>query len=448
MTLRPRSEGERLDPAPRPTRRDATRDADRRARVVVLGAGFAGGSLLRHVPPSLRRPGETLLIDRTETYQFAPLLHEVAVGRVHPESVLSPIPPLCSGRCRFLLADVSAIDPDDKLLHTSRGAIGYEYLVVASGSGATPPPHDMEDHFQTFHTLDDALRLRTALNGAWRTATLPGAAAAPNALTVAIVGGGATGVELAAEVATLFAYLERRTHRSPAIAPRVILLEATNRLLGWLDPYFHDVALQELAKLGVEVRLGSPVETVSESGIHAGDDHVPASIRVWTTGVCVPETIRNLPGAHDRNGRVLVDAHLTMPDYPEVYVLGDAAAYEHARRATLPPTASVAVQQGPWTARDLARRLNGAPLAGRPAFRFFDRGYAVSLGPESAVADPLGVNVRGIPAQALYRGVLLFFQRSRRDRALTAADWAMERTIGRVGFDSVRPVPAKSRASL
>jgi NADH dehydrogenase len=135
-----------------------------------------------------------------------------------------------------------------------------------------------------------------------------------------------------------------------------------------------------------------------------------------------------------------VGEHLTLADHPEVYVLGDAGVYTDPRLGPLPPTASVAVQQGPWVARDLKRRLRGAESKrGRPPFRFFDRGYVVSLGPESAVADAVGLRLRGPAAQALYRSVLLYYMKSRRDRILTGADWAMERTLGRVGFGSQEP---------
>jgi NADH dehydrogenase len=153
-----------------------------------------------------------------------------------------------------------------------------------------------------------------------------------------------------------------------------------------------------------------------------------------------------LSGEHDDAGRARVDEHLTLPGHPNVYVLGDSGVYEHPELGPLPPTASVAVQQGPWVARDLKRRLRGAASRrGRPPFRFFDRGYAVSIGPESGVADPLGVRTRGRAAQAIYRSVLLYFIKSRRGRLLTGADWAMERTLGRVGFDYPASRPAANK---
>ena len=407
----------------------------RGARVVVVGAGFAGASLLRHLPPALRKPGETLLIDRREDYTFVPLIHEVAVGRVHPESVSSPIAPLCSGNCDFLKTEVSGVDLKEKVLETSEGPVGYEYLVLNPGSVATEPGPRLQDYFQPFWSLDDALRLRGALSEAWHTATSPGPPPPPGLLTVAIVGGGATGVELAAEVAALFDYLGKRSHRRPSAEPRVVLLEATHRLMDWLDPYFDRVARKTLSDLGVEVRLGSPVEEASAEGVMAGEEWLKAGTRVWAAGVEASPLSQGLPGEHDVSGRSYVDQHLTLPDHPDVYVLGDAGAYTDLRLGPLPPTASVAVQQGPWVARDLRRRLRGAKSRrGRPPFRFFDRGYVVSLGPESAVADAVGLRLRGAAAQALYRSVLLYYMKSRRDRILTGADWALERTLGRVGF--------------
>jgi NADH dehydrogenase len=311
--------------------------------------------------------------------------------------------------------------------------VKYSYLVLAPGSVAIPPPEDLLGHFQTFWSLNDAFRLRSSLNGAWRTA-LRGEGR-PGVLTVAVVGGGTTGVELAAELAVLFDYLKKRTARTPVEEPQVVLLEATDRLMGWLDPYFHEVALKELSRLGVEVRLNAPVTAANEGGVEIDGEWLPAATRVWTTGVRANPLVRELPREHEPAGRVRVSEYLTLLDHPEVYVLGDGGLYEHPRLGPLPPTASVAVQQGPWSAQDIDLRVRNVLERRRP-FDFFDRGYAVSLGPKSAVANPLGVKLRGRAAQALYRSVLLYYMRSRRGRFMTSADWAMERTLGRVGFDS------------
>ncbi|CAA9424204.1 MAG: NADH dehydrogenase [uncultured Rubrobacteraceae bacterium] len=415
---------------------------DRGARLVVVGAGFAGASLLRHLPPPLRKPGETLLIDRREDWTFIPLAHEVAVGRVHPDSVRSPISPLTRNTCAFLRADVAGVDPAERVLHTSEGTVGYEYLVLNPGSVAAHPPAPLEKHVQTFWNIEDALALRGALNHAWNLATSP-EITPPGLLNVAVVGGGATGVELAGEVASLFDYLKKRSHRRPLEEPKVVLFEATDRLMGWLDPYFDKVARQTLANLGVEVRLNTPVDEADQFGVRFGGEFLPAATRVWAAGVEASPLVRELPGKHDGSGRVAIDEHLTLPDHPEVYVLGDAGLYTDPKIGPLPPTASVAVQQGPWTARDLKRRMRGAgSRRGRPPFRFFDRGYVVSLGPESAVADAVGLKLRGPAAQALYRSVFLYYMKSRRDRLVTGADWAMERALGRLGFQSEKPEEA------
>ena len=203
--------------------------------------------------------------------------------------------------------------------------------------------------------------------------------------------------------------------------------------------------MEELAKIGVEVRLNSPVKAADEEGIEIeGGERLPAAARVWATGVRANPLVRDLPGEHDDSGRVHINERLTLPGHPEVYVLGDSGVYEHPRLGPLPATASVAVQQGPYAARDIERRLRGVPEERRRSFEFFDRGYVVSLGPESAVADPVGVKLRGRAAQALYRSIFLYYMKSSRGRLLTGADWAMERTLGRVGFDYSGQQPAFS----
>jgi NADH:ubiquinone reductase (H+-translocating) len=412
--------------------------------MVVVGSGFAGGSFLRNLPLTLRQPGETLLVDHGDRYTFIPLIHEVAVGRVHPDSVLTPIAPEIDAPYDLLRTAATGVDLQNNILLTSSGPIKYHYLVLAPGSVAEPPPEEFSEYFQTFWSLADALRLRSTLNEAWR-AALRQESFSLGGLTIAIVGGGATGVELAAEIAVLFGYLRKRTTRAPVEKPRVVLLEATNRLVGWLDTYFHEVAVEELTRLGVETWLNSPVTEANEEGVKAGGEWLPAATRVWTTGIQANPLIRNLPGEHDEAGRVFVSDYLTLPSHPEVYVLGDSGVYEHPRLGPLPPTASVAVQQGPYAARDVGRRLRGVPEKKCRPFEFFDRGYVVSLGPESAVADPLGVKLRGRAAQTLYRSIFLYYMKSSRGRLLTGADWAMERSLGRVGFDLGRAPSAVGR---
>jgi NADH dehydrogenase len=327
------------------------------------------------------------------------------------------------------------VDLRGRKLFTSSGFVKYGYLILAPGSVAAPPPEGLLGYFQTFWELNDAFRLRGSLNEAWWAAALHRDSFPTGGLTVAIVGGGATGVELAAEVAVLFDYLKRRAVRAPAVEPRVVLLEATDRLMAWLEPYFHEVALEELARLGVEVRLNAPVTAANGEGVEVDGEWLPAATRVWVAGVRANPLVRALPGVHDDAGRVRVSEYLTLPDHPEVYILGDGGLYEHPRLGPLPPTASVAVQQGLYAARDAGLRVRNASEERRRPFDFFDRGYAVSLGPESAVADPLGIKLKGRAAQVLYRGIFMYYMRSRRGRILTGADWAMERTLGRLGFD-------------
>lgn len=392
----------------------------RKARIAVVGAGFAGASAIRRLPPALRR--ETLLIDKNAGFDFAPLIHEVAAGRLHPDSVRSHLPPPHTRECEFLQTEVASLGLEGKTLRTTSGPdIEYEYLVFATGSSASPPPENLSPHFRPFWSLADAVSLRDGISKTWRE---------KNGATIAIAGGGTTGVELAAEMAHLLKYLKRRTTR-PTEA-KVVLLEAGDRLMGWLGPHFHRTAKSALERLGVEVRLDSPVEEASENGVKSGSEWIPADIRVWTAGHEISGPAAEIPGERDDAGRLRVDERLTIPTHPEAYLLGDAGVYEDPRHGPLPPTASVAVQQGPYAARDIARRVR-SPKIKRPKFDFFDRGYIVSLGPGDAAAEAFGAKFAGRSAHALYRSVLLYYLKDRGGRALTAADWGMEK-MGRLGF--------------
>jgi NADH dehydrogenase len=205
--------------------------------------------------------------------------------------------------------------------------------------------------------------------------------------------------------------------------------------MGWLDSYFHEAALKELSRLGVEVRLNTPVTAANEEGVDVSGEWLPAAMRVWSTGVQANPLLQGLPVEHDARGRARVSERLTLSEHPEVYILGDGSVFEHPRLGPLPPTASVAVQQGPWAARDVGLRVRNVPEKKRRPFSFFDRGHVVSLGPERAIANPLGVKLKGRAAQALYRSILLYYMKRRRERLFTVADWAMEQTLGRLGFD-------------
>jgi NADH dehydrogenase len=400
-----------------------------RIRILVVGAGFAGASAirsLRHLPEDRV---QVTLVDRCDEYVFVPLIHEVAAGRIHPRSIVSSIPRLCrSGNCDFVRAEVEDVDLESRTVKAGAATLPYDYLVLAPGTVSALPPEELSEHFTPFGTLEDALGLRERVRESWRAVRL--GANEPGRLTAAIAGGGTTGVELAFELASLFRYLKRRLGRPLPLEPCILLLEAEDRLMGWLDPYFHDVALRKLKEAGIEVRLNTPVERADAGGVQAGDERFPAAIRVWAAGISVPPLIRDLPAGHDELGRLRVDHLLNLPEHPEVYALGDIAAYTDPRYGVLPPTASVAVQQGPWAAGDIKARLRGRR---REPFRFWNRGYIVSTGPDSAIAEVTGRRFEGRAAQALYRSVLLYYM-DRRERILTTADWAMDPTLGRLGF--------------
>lgn len=409
-----------------------------RTHIVVVGGGFAGASFLRRLQPSLIHSARIWLIDRNEQYAYLPLIHEVATGRIHSEDVLSPIAPLCGGgRCKFINADVTDINLEERLIETDTGQLSYDYLVLTPGTTAALPPRQLREHFLLFRNLEDAIELRETLNRCWMTCR---GKDHPGELAVAIVGGGTTGVELAFELSSLFRYLRRLYPFSQRHHPRIVLLEAGDRLMQWLDPYFHRIAIQRLKESGVEVYLNTLVREADADSVQAGEKSIPARIKIWAGGVTTSPLIKNLPVQHASLGRVHVDRHLTLPAHPEVYVLGDAAAYRDPGHGVLPPTAAVAVQQGSWAARDIKARRQGVP---RKPFRYSYRGQVISMGPKGAIAEVPGAKFEGLAAQALYRGVLLYYLKNHRGRILTGADWIMDRALGRIGFGNPNHDPSQ-----
>lgn len=419
-----------------------TPDTKAHYRLIIVGAGFAGATLLRNLPPSLRSPEYTLLIDSSADYTYLPLIHEVATGRLSAKSTVFPNANLCAGRATFLKAEVKEISPDSSSLtaRTPEGAeveFCWDHLVVASGASSVEPPPGIADAVLDFWAISDALRLRSKLAAAWDAAAGPKGLAGESETGIAVIGGGTTGVELACEIGALYRDLAKSASiaRRPDPMPKVTLFEASDRLMGWLDPYFHERAMESLTRLGIEVKLNAEITSASPEALVANGGETPARTKVWTAGLAVNGLASTLPGERDPSGRLRVTPHLTLPEHPNIYVPGDASSCEDPRLGSLPPTASVAVQQGPFIARDLGRRLGdyGSTRRPRPTFDYFDRGYVVSLGPDDAVADALGRRLEGRAAHRLYQSVLLYYLRGRTSRTLTASEWAMRR-LGRLGF--------------
>ena len=391
-------------------------------RIVIVGAGFAGLA----VAQGLRRAdAEVTLIDRQNHHLFQPLLYQVATAGLSPAEIAWPVRHLLrrQANTRVLMGDVTAVDTGRKVVMLGARPIAYDFLVLATGATHGYFGHDdWAEHAPGLKTLDDATAIRRRILLAFERAEM---ASNPDdcarLLTIAIIGGGPTGVELAGAVAELSRRALARDFR--AIDPsrtRVLLIEAGPRLLANFPESLSRYTEAALARLGVEVRLGIAVTDCQADGLRIGSTHVAAGTILWAAGVRASPAAPWLGVEPDRAGRVPVTASLTAPGHADVYVVGDTAFAQNPDGTVQPGIAPVAKQQGAYVARAILARLAGrAP----PPFVYRDRGLLATIGRKAAVISYRGLRLRGWMAWWLWGAAHVYFLVSLRNRVIVVTQW-------------------------
>jgi NADH dehydrogenase len=369
-------------------------------RVVIVGGGFGG----LYATKALRRaPVEITLVDRAEHHLFQPLLYQVATGILTESEIAPPLRGLLRRQrnVRVLLAEATGVDPKAReLTAVAPGGepitLPYDSLIFAAG--AVVPDHDGDDgahHAPGLKTLDDAREIRSRVLRAFEMAELTDDAAERAAwLRFAIVGGGPTGVELAGQIAGLARRTLRRDYRSIDTAGATVeLLEVAPRLLPDFPESLGRRAARDLARLGVDVRLGAAAAALDAGGLELADGtRVEARTVMWAAGVAPSPLARMLAGAAgarlDHAGRVLVCGDLTLPDHADVFVIGDMASVKG-----VPGVAPAAMQEGRHAARTIRARLAGRRTPG--TFRYVDKGSLAVIGHNRAVGEAGGIRFTG-----------------------------------------------------
>jgi NADH dehydrogenase len=303
--------------------------------------------------------------------------------------------------------------------------LGYDYLVLATGVTHSYFGHAAwEPLAPGLKTLEDALEIRRRILFAFEAAERePDPAMRDGWLTFVIVGGGPTGVELAGAIAEIRRHTVARDFRriDPTRA-RVLLLEAASRVLPPFPPDLSAAAERHLRALGVEVRTNALVTDITPEAVRVGEEIIPTRATLWAAGVQASPLSKSLGVPLDRSGRVLVAPDLTLPGYPEAYVVGDLAAYTDARTGKmLPGVASVAIQQGPAAADNIWRSIQGRP---RRPFKYWNRGSLATIGRGAAVADLGRVHLAGPAAWLAWLLVHIFFLIGFQNRLLVLVQWA------------------------
>ena len=394
-----------------------------RPRVVIVGAGFGGlaaARTLAHAPIRLT------VVDRRNHHLFQPLLYQVATAALSPGDIAYPIRSILRRQANadVLLADVVAIDVEQRLVRLADGTLPYDFLIVAAGAGHAYFGHDAwEKDAPGLKTLDDALDIRRRILLAFEEAEREeDPEVRRDLLTFVVVGGGPTGVELAGAIAEISRHVIVSDFRS--IDPRearIVLVEAGPRLLPAMLPATSETAAATLARRGVEVRVGNPVTDVDARGVSIGGERLGARTVVWAAGVAASPLARTLGVPLDRAGRVPVEPDLSIPGHPEVFVIGDLSVYTHQTGRPLPGLSPVALQQGRAAARGILATLQGRP---RHRFHYVDKGTMAVIGRSAAVAEIAGLRFSGLVAWLLWCFVHIFFLIGFRNRAIVMLEWA------------------------
>jgi NADH:ubiquinone reductase (H+-translocating) len=411
-------------------------------RIVVLGGGFGGIEAMRVLERKLggRADVELLLISDNNYLLFTPLLPQVASSLVEPRHIIQPIRDIRgSRRFRFRRDRVEGIDLAARRVHLAEGSVEYDRLVVALG-GITPSfgIPGVDAHALNYKSLEDGMLLRDHVIDLVEHADHePDPATRRRLLTICVVGGGYTGVELIAELQDFFeSYLVPRYRGIEASDYRLILLEAGREILRGVHPTLAQRAGASLRREGIQVRTSTRVTRVLEGAVEIeGTEQIPVGLAVWAAGVKGPPVLADLPVEHDRLGRVVVDTHLRVPGHPEVYGVGDAITIQDRPDASI-PIIPAALAHGRLAADNIVADLAGRALE---TIEFRSQGMLVSLGERHAVVEVMGLRFSGYAAWLFWNALHLYKLVGLRKQLQVALDWWLARVFPRDSAIMGRP---------
>ncbi len=396
-----------------------------RKKVVVVGGGFGGinAALVLHKANHI----DLTIIDKANHHVFQPLLYQVATAGLSPADISAPIRGILhnTNNAEIILAEVKKIDPDTNTLTLDDGKqIAFDYLVLATGARHAYFGHDDWEKFAPgLKTLEDALDIRRrillAFEDAEKEADLK---KRQSLLTFAIVGAGPTGVETAGAIAELARYALARDfkHINPLLT-KVLLIEAGPRIMSAFAESLSTRAQKKLQQMGVKVILNKAVTKLNADGLWMGDEFIPTKTVIWAAGVFASHLGAQLGVECDRAGRVKVSPDLSVPNHPNIFVVGDIALILKSDGSPVPGMAPGAIQEGIRAAKNILLHVAGKKTQ---AFRFLDKGSLATVGRRFAIGEVSGFKFYGMLARFIWIFIHVLYLISFRNRLLVLVQWA------------------------
>jgi NADH dehydrogenase len=397
--------------------------ADSKAKIVIVGAGFGG---LQAAIALRRADADVTVIDRQNHHCFQPLLYQVATAALSPADIAWPIRHILrrQANATVLMEEVIGVDTQRKMLRTNAGEVPYDYLVIATGAQHSYFGHDdWSDFAPGLKRIEDATRIRRSILIAFEQAEVThDTAEQRRLLTFVIIGGGATGVEMAGAIADVARQtLAMDFRRIDPRSARIVLLEAGPRVLPAFPAGQSDYVLAALTRSGVEVKTATRVTKCDARGVDTDGGRIDAGTIIWAAGVTASPAARWLNAEADRAGRVKVNADLSLPGHPEIFVIGDTATVNDAKGNIVPGVAPAAKQMGHYAGSLIAARLAGRP-APKP-FRYMNLGDLATVGRRAAVVKFGLLRLHGFIGWLFWSVVHIYFLIGLRNRFVVAFIW-------------------------
>lgn len=392
-------------------------------QVVIVGGGFAGLNAAKRLAVDKRVA--ITLIDRRNHHLFQPLLYQVAMAGLSPADIAVPIRSVLSRQknVRVVFGELKSVLPHENCILTDYGPVPYDYLLLACGAiHSYFGRNEWESFAPGLKTIEQATEIRRRVLQAFEQAELTkDAEERRRQLTFVIVGGGPTGVELAGAIGEMSRFTIARDFRNidPTLS-RIILIEAGQRILPMFSEKLARRAVRDLEHLGVQVWTGGRVNSIDSQGVSVSGDRVHAATVLWAAGVWAAPYGKAAGFDCDQQGKIIVEADLSVPNFRQIFVAGDMCSFNASGR-TLPGIAPVAVQQGQHFATSVCSDLDQRP---RPTFVYRDKGQMATIGRSRAIAQVNGLELSGRIAWWAWLLVHIYFLTGFRNRLFVIISWA------------------------